>query len=43
MNINFLKEKQNNFTLLVIFITKSLGIEISNNDGAVTTATFHHS
>ena len=35
MIIDFLNEKQNSFTLLVIFIVKSLEIEILNN-GAVT-------
>ena len=39
MNIEKLKEKQNTVTILVIFITKSLEIEILNN-GAVT-APFH--
>ena len=37
MNINFLNEKQNNSTLLDIFILKSLDIEVLNN-GTVTDA-----
>ena len=40
MNIIFQKEKLNDFTLLVIFIVNSLGIEVLN-DGTVI-ATFHH-
>ena len=32
MNINFLNEKQNNSTLLDIFILKSHDVKISNND-----------
>ena len=39
MNIEQLKQKQNTMNFLVIFTTKSLGIEILNN-GAVT-APFH--
>ena len=35
MNVIFLNEKQNNSTLLDIFILKSLDIEILNN-GTVT-------
>ena len=39
MNIEELKEKQNTITIFVIFITKSLGIEILTNGAG--TAPFH--
>ena len=34
MNIDFLNEKQNSSTLLVIFVVKSIEIEILNNGTA---------
>ena len=37
MIIDFLNEKQNSFTLLVIFIVKSLEIEIFNNGAVAVT------
>ena len=39
MNVTFQENKQTSFTLFVIFVVKSLGIEVLN-DGTVT-AIFH--